>query len=141
MNQERIKILELLEEGKIKSSEALDLLSAIENSNEEKQPTVKSTNKNPGRTLRVRVNGDKTKVNVNIPLSLLRIATKAAGMGMKWIPSEAQEQMKKKGIDLAEFDFEEITNLIDQGLSDGRLVDLETEDEEEGKLKVEVYVE
>jgi hypothetical protein len=49
--------------------------------------------------------------------------------------------MKKQGIDLTKIDFNELMQLIDQGLSDGRLVDVETEDEEEGKMKVEVYVE
>ena len=38
-----------------------------------------------------------------------------------------------QGIDLRKIDFDEIINLVDQGLSDGRLVDVETEDEKEGR--------
>ena len=44
---------------------------------------------NKDRSLRVRVDGDKTKVNVNIPLGLIRVATQIAGLGMQWIPDEA----------------------------------------------------
>ncbi len=139
MNQERIKILELLEGGKITSADAVELLATLENSSEDNKKLNAAPGK--GRTLRVRVDGDKTKVNVNIPLGLIRAATQIAGLGMQWIPDEAHTQMKKQGIDLTKIDFDELMLVIDQGLSDGRLVDIETEDEEEGKMKVEVYVE
>ena len=139
MNQEKIKILELLENGKISSADAVELLATLENSSEDNKKSNAAPGK--GRTLRVRVDGDKTKVNVNIPLSLIRIGSQIAGLGMQWIPDEAHTQMKKQGIDLTKIDFDELMLVIDQGLSDGRLVDIETEDEEEGKMKVEVYVE
>ncbi len=140
MNQERIKILQLLEDGMINSAEAMELLSTLESSNEE-NPTFKAASSNKGRSLRVRVDGDKTKVNVNIPLNLIRVASQIAGLGMQWIPDQAHEQMKKQGIDLTKIDFNELMQLVDQGLTDGRLVDVETDDEKEGKMKVEVYVE
>lgn len=140
MNQERIKILQLLEDGKIGSAEAMELLSTLENGSEDNQ-SVKAASGNKDRSLRVRIDGDKTKVNVNIPLSLIRVVSQIAGLGMQWIPKEAHEQMKKQGIDLTKIDFNELMLLIDQGLSNGRLVDVETEDELEGKMKVEVYVE
>jgi hypothetical protein len=140
MNQEKIKVLQLLEDGKINSAEAMELLNTLESSREDNQP-IKATSSSKDRSLHVRVNGNKTKVNVNIPLNLIRVASQIAGLGMQWIPDEAHEQMKKQGIDLTKIDFNELMQLIDQGLSDGRLVDVETEDEEEGKMKVEVYVE
>jgi hypothetical protein len=140
MNQEKIKVLQLLEDGKINSTEAMELLNTLENSREDNRP-IKTTSSSKDRTLRVRVDGNKTKVNVNIPLNLVRVASQIAGLGMQWIPDEAREQMKKQGIDLTKIDFNELMQLIDQGLSDGRLVDLVTEDEKEGKMKVEVYVE
>jgi hypothetical protein len=140
MNQEKIKVLQLLEDGKINSAEAMELLNTLESSREDNQP-IKTTSSSKDRTLRVRIDGNKTKVNVNIPLNLVRVASQIAGFGMQWIPDEAHEQMKKQGIDLAKIDFNELMQLIDQGLSDGRLVDLVTEDEKEGKMKVEVYVE
>lgn len=139
MSQERIKILQLLEEGKINSTEAMDLLNTLDDSRDELQPDkIKSTARK--RSLKVLVISDKTKVNVNIPLGLIRVASQIAGMSTQWIPEDAQEQMKKQGIDLSKIDFDELLQLIDQGLSDGRLVDIETDDEKEGFTKVEVYV-
>lgn len=139
MSQETMKILELLEEGKVTRQEAAELLNSLDDrrASEEASPAVAA---NAKRFLRVRVNGDKTKVNVNVPLNLIKVATQIADASMKWIPQEAHDQMKKQGIDLSKIDFNEIINLVDQGLSDGRLVDIETEDEEEGRTKVEIYV-
>lgn len=139
MNQERIKILQLLEDGKISSTEAMELLSTLENNDESIPPSKAASSK--GHSLRVRVDGDKTKVNVNIPLNLIRVASQIAGQAVQWLPEEAHVQMKKQGIDLTKIDFNELMQLIDEGLTDGRLVDVETEDEQEGKMKVEVYVE
>lgn len=140
MDQEKIKVLQLLEDGKITSAEAIELLSTLESSSESKQPLKGSRNKEQ-RSLRVRVDGDKTRVNVNIPLELIRVASQIGMLGMQWLPEEANAQMKKQGIDLAKIDFNELLQLLDQGLTDGKLVDIETEDEKEGKTKVEVYVE
>lgn len=139
MSQERIKILQLLEEGKINSAEAMDLLNTLDDSKENSQPH-KAESIAGKRSFKVRVISDKTKVNVNIPLGLIRVASQIAGISTQWIPEDAQEQMKKQGIDLSKIDFEELLQLIDQGLSDGRLVDIETDDETEGHTKVEVYV-
>lgn len=140
MNQEMNKVLQLLEDGKINSAEAMELLNTLESSREDNQP-IKTKSNGKDRSLRVRVDSNKTKVNVNIPLNLIRVASQIAGLGMQWIPDEAHEQMKKQGIDLTKIDFNELMQLIDQGLSDGRLVDVEAEDEKDGKTKVEVYVE
>lgn len=140
MNQERNKILQLLEDGKINSAEAMELLSILESSNDD-NPSFKAASNNKNRSLHVRVDGDKTKVNVNIPLNLIRVTSQIAGLGMQWIPDQAHDQMKKQGIDLTKIDFDELMRLIDQELTDGRLVDVETEDEKEGKMKVEIYVE
>lgn len=140
MDQDKIKVLQLLEDGKISSAEAVELLNTLESSNENKQSSKESRN-GKQRSLRVRVDGDKTRVNVNIPLELIRVASQIGMLGMQWLPDEADAQMKQQGIDLSKIDFNEIIQLLDQGLSDGKLVDIETEDEKEGKTKVEVYVE
>lgn len=140
MDQEKIKVLQLLEDGKISSAEAVELLNTLESAGE-KQGTAPGISQSDQRALRVRVDGDKTKVNVNIPMSLLRVASQIGMLGMQWLPAETNEQMKKQGIDLAKIDFAELMRLLDEGLSDGKLVDIETEDEKEGKTKVAVYVE
>ncbi|SFG57561.1 hypothetical protein SAMN05660649_02064 [Desulfotomaculum arcticum] len=138
MNNETIKVLEMIQEGKISAIEGAELLKAF---NEDSG--VKAVAPWDGRFLRVRVSGDKVKkVNVNIPLKLLKVFSSLAVMCMKLIPEEARREMEKKGIDLASIDIEELLLLIEQGLvSDEKLVDIDVDDPDEGKVRVEVYVE
>ncbi|EGO65013.1 SHOCT-like domain-containing protein [Acetonema longum] len=137
MQDEKRKVLEMIQNGKITANEGYELLKAMENT-EVKPLETGSSN----RFLRIRVvSGQHSKVNVNIPLKLLKIASKFADIGMKFIPDDAREEMQKKGIDLSGINFDELVQLIDQGLVDGKLVDVEIEDPHEGPTKVEIYVE
>lgn len=135
MSNEKLRILEMIEQGKISAMDGLELLKAIESPSEVKSPTKSALS---NRFLRVRVHGSTNvkKVEVNVPLSLIQVASNI----MKFIPKEAQSQMKEKGIDLSTIDFDEIVRLIDEGLTDGKLVDVEINDEKEGEMQVEVYV-
>lgn len=138
MNNEKIKILEMIQNGKITAVQGLELLKALDESEIEPGKTAS----NSSRFLRIRViSGQHNKVNVNIPLNLLKAATKFADIGMKLIPEEARLEMQKKGINLSDINFDELMQLIDQGLVDGKLVDVDTEDPHEGHTKVEIYVE
>jgi len=136
MSAEKIKVLEMIQNGKITAAEGLELLKALDDSFIQQDAVTNIGS----RFLRIRVtSGQNKKVNVNIPLSLLKVATKFASLGMKFIPEEARQQMQKKGVDLSEIDFDELVELIDQGLANGKLVDVETDDD--GHTKVEIYVE
>lgn len=139
MTDDKMKILEMIQSGKITAPEGLELLKALDDADPKSGGPVSSG----GRFLRIRVSsGQKnTRVNVNIPLSLLKVATKFADIGLKFIPADARQEMQKKGIDLSDINFDELVQLIDQGLVDGKLVDIDTEDEYSGRTKVEVYVE
>lgn len=139
MNEEKKRILEMIQEGKITSAEGLELLTALEGGSD----SVKTLNPRLNRRfLRVKVYTDKAvKVNVNIPLALIKVASKFAGMGLKYIPEEARLEMEKKGIDLTQIDIEELVAAIEQGLVDEKLVDVDVDDPHEGKVRVEVYVE
>ncbi|NMB17111.1 MAG: hypothetical protein GX980_08380 [Firmicutes bacterium] len=135
MSVEKMRILQMIQEGKVTADEGMDLLKAVDESSRAKGVDLNK------RFLRVRVASERgMKANVNVPLGLLKIAFKLCGMGMAFIPEEAQREMEKKGIDLDQIDFDELVAQIDQGSSDGKLVDVETEDEKEGLIKVEVYV-
>ena len=115
MSQERMKVLEMLESGKISTKEAESLLSAME----EAQTTDVAPGRSP-RWLRIRVFDkvkDKVKANVNIPLAL-------AGIAMKFIPKAAKQKMDEKGIDI-----DGILTQIRQGVTDGELVEIDTENE------------
>jgi hypothetical protein len=135
MSQEKLRVLELIQEGKVSAAEGLELLQAMDSG-------VKETpDGRVDRAFRVKVDGDKTKVNVNIPMRLVRVASKFMGWGMNFIPPEARSEMDKRGIDLSEIDLKELVDLIDQGLVDGKLVDVELDDPQEGHMTVAVYVE
>ena len=93
------------------------------------------------RFLRVRVEvGNEVKVNMNIPLRLVRVFSKIAGQGLKFIPEDARRELEAKGIDLAGIDLEELVKQIEEGLTDGKIIDVDI-DEPGEKVKVEIYVE
>jgi len=87
------------------------------------------------------VDGAKDKVNVNIPLSMLRVASHFGSMATNFIPDDARREMAGKGLDISKIDFGELVNLIEQGLANGKLADIESEDPEKGNTRVGVYVE
>jgi hypothetical protein len=138
MNEEKQRILQLLEAQKITAAEAMGLLDALD------EPALlpKSTGAAAGKKfLRIRVSGEKTrKVNVNIPLGLVKAASKFASFGMGFIPEEARKELERKGIDLSQLNVEELLNLVSQGLVDEKLVDIDVDDPTEGQMKVEIYV-
>lgn len=134
---EKARILQMVRDGKITPDEGLELLEAMDSTEARVQGPLKKT---ADRFLRIRVDSADTKVNVNVPLGLLKATSRFVTMGMGFIPDEARRELEAKGIDLSQIDFEELIGLIEQGLVDGKLVDVDTEDEE-GRTRVEVYVE
>ncbi len=137
MNEEKIRILEMVQEGKITADEGVELLKVLEEPDRAQSLDGKSNK----RFMRVRVTSEKgMKVNINLPLGLLKIASKLCDMGMAFIPSATRKELESKGIDLTQIDFQEIIYQVEQGISDGKLVDVQVEDEKEGLMNVEVYV-
>lgn len=119
MSEERKRILQMLGEGKITADEAEGLLTALQ---EEK---VKPSLRKEAKFLRVKVWEDgKDKVNVNIPLSLAKLA-------MKFIPSDAKATLDQQEIDLAA-----ILKEIQDSPSAGKIVEVE-----DGDSRVEVFLE
>ncbi len=120
VNDERLQILRMVEEGKVSADEAAKLLEAL--GGDASSSVEPSRRRN--RFVRVKVvDGDKTKVNVNLPLELARVA-------LKFIP---QATLSSAGA--AELNLEHIVELLEQGV-EGKLIDIE-----DGDTKVEVYVE
>lgn len=123
MSEERARILQMISEGKISAEEGAKLLGALRSS----PPPMSGAGKGEGGTrwFRVRVTDMATgraKVNVNLPLSLVNIATK---MGARFSP------------DLEGFDWDELMSAIKEGAA-GKLVEVE---DDEGNERVEVFVE
>jgi len=150
MNEHRRQILQMLSEGKISADEAERLLSAMEappsfrtfsdaGSSAEGKPRPKY--------LRVQVDseddaghGGPTKVNVRVPMQLLRAGVRLAGL----IPAQALRSanlaMEQKGIpiDLTQIKPENLEELIEQ-LND-LTVDVDQKDAS-AKVKVRVFCE
>jgi len=136
MNEDKIKVLEMIQEGKISAKEGMELLQALENVTQ----TGISSHSEGKRSLRIRVKGDKTNVNVNVPLALIRATSKFMTFGMSFVPESAREEMAKRGVDLSQIDLTELVDLIDQGLVEEKLVEVDVEDEKDGRMKVDIYV-
>lgn len=119
--EERMRILEMIREGKVTAEEGANLLEALSRA----KPTPPPPPIRDLRVLRVRITDldtGKTKVNVNIPMSLVNVGIK---LGARFTPTNV------------DVDTEEIMEAIKSGAS-GKLVDVE--DAESGE-HIEVYVE
>lgn len=101
-SKERLKILNLVQEGKITPQEGVRLLEAISNSAPPRatSPAPLMTSPPPlnlggPRWLRVRVtdtSSGKTRVNVRLPLNVVNAGVK---MGAKFTPELGAEQMSE----------------------------------------------
>ncbi|NLJ80923.1 MAG: hypothetical protein GX335_07860 [Firmicutes bacterium] len=133
MNEEKKRVLKMIEDGKIDAEEGLNLLEALEEPQKtEISPTLRK------RFLRVRIaSPDGENVNVNLPLGLFKVASKLAVL----LPKEAKQELAEQGIDLGELDFDEIIREIEAGLSDGILVDAEVDKRGAGPTQIKVYIE
>ncbi len=123
---ERLKILKMLEEGKIKADEAARLLEAVGESGAEAEPAGATAKSRSKRTLHIRVfrgESERPNVNVNIPLSLAKWA-------LKFVPADAKARMGNKEIDL-----DELGTLLDEGV--GEIITVHDEDKDE---RVEISI-
>lgn len=118
---ERMKILDMIREGKIKPDEGARLLQALTSG--AKKGTERSGR--APRWLRVSVTEAKTnkpKVNVNLPMSLVNVGIK---LGARFIPGDG------------DLSFTEVLEAIKSGVT-GKV--FEYEDQNEGE-RIEIWVE
>jgi hypothetical protein len=131
MNENRKQILQMLSLGQITAEEAESLIAAIE-----KEPAADALPKVKAKVLRVMVEDGPTKVNVRVPMQLLRAGVKLTSL----IPPQARikldSAMRENGmmIDLSQLKPENLEELIDQ------LNDL-TVDVDDKNAKVRVFAE
>lgn len=120
-SEERIKILKMVDDGKITAEEAAKLLKAL----------GKQQRRRPGfseggaRWLRIRItdfDSGKSSVNVTLPLNMVNVGLK---MGARFLP-------ELEGLDLAE-----LAEALREGTT-GKIVDVI---DEEDRQHVEVYIE
>ncbi|MGB2910245.1 MAG: hypothetical protein WBF05_17280 [Anaerolineales bacterium] len=121
-SEERLKILKMIDDGKINAEEGAKLLSALSESRQSKSKSAVRSTTGGARWLRVRVTDmvtGKPKATVNLPLGLVD-----AGMNIA----------SKYAPDIA---FDELIASINDG-AQGKIIDVI--DEEDGE-HVEIFIE
>jgi antitoxin component of RelBE/YafQ-DinJ toxin-antitoxin module len=147
MSEHRRQILQMLAEGKISADEAERLIAAFDAPATSASEATASAGKARAKYLRVQVDSEDdgghdgpTKVNVRVPMQLLRAGVKLAGL----IPSQAlhraNDAIHQQGIpfDLTQIKPENLEELVEQ-LSD-LSVDVDQKDATT-KVKVRVFCE
>jgi len=144
MNEHWRKILDMLAAGKISADEAERLIAALEKNSSRESSSAAAPPRNL-KYLRVVVDADEgmagdsmTKVNIRVPLQLLRAGVRLAGL----IPAEARthvnEALRERGIafDIAQLKPENLEELIAQ------LNDLSVDiDHAKGQVRVKIFCE
>jgi hypothetical protein len=148
MSENRKQILEMLSSGRVNADEAERLLAALETGNSSISTFSSSmAPKAPPKYLRVVVDADDradrdgpVKVNVRIPMQLLRAGVRFAGLIPAQALRKANDAMREKGMpfDLSQVKPENLDELIEQ-LHD-LSVDVDTQ-EKDGKVNVRVFCE
>jgi len=111
---DKLRILEMIENKTITAAEGAELLKALDK-NEEK--SVVKRKKDAFKMFKIKVlSGDGDKVNVQIPVEFARVALKS-GKGF----------MKVDQIEGLDLDFDAILDMIDSGVL-GKIVDVESAD-------------
>jgi hypothetical protein len=131
MSEERKKILEMLAAGKITADEAERLIAALETAetNEEETGAGGSPGGKP-RYLHVVYDDADHKVNVRVPMKLIRAGVKLSGL----IPQAAVDRtMEESGIDLSQVTPDNLDEVIEN--LDDLTVDID------GKETVRVFCE
>lgn len=132
MSEEKKKILQMVAEGKLTPEEADRLLNALSEVHGKKRffkITVYEKN-----------DRKRPKVKVNIPVAVLKIASKIGAAFKGMMPEGMKVNMQGKEIALDEFTPEMIDSIVDSLGDEEKFILAEVTDEEKGEY-VEVYIE
>jgi hypothetical protein len=141
VSEQRRQILAMLAEGQITTDEAERLIAALERDRDEtSSPSAESAPASRPKYLRVvvddRSDSEPAKVNIRVPIQLLRAGVKLASLIPPRALEQANAELSRSGvpIDLTQLKPEHIEDLIDQ------LGDM-TVDVEQPDTKVHVFCE
>ncbi len=103
MNEERLRILNMLAEGKITAREAASLLDALGGGKAAPEGSPPGPPASP-RYLRVVVEGDEGehggRVNVRVPFNLIRAGVRLAALLPPSVNDQINKALKENGLDL-----------------------------------------
>ena len=142
MTENRRQILDMLSEGKISVAEAESLLTLLDQppSGRPNGSDTGEGRKQPPKYLRVVVEEDgesgSERVNIRIPMALIRSGVKLAALIPKEATNRVNEKLHEKGIgiDVGNLKVEDLEQLVDA------MAEMEV-DVQDGKEHVRVFVE
>ena len=119
MNEQRKDILDMLAEGKITAEEAEQLIAALERDQPPAASSLDARPKGKAKYLRVVVDaledGEPARVNVRVPLQLLRAGVRLAALIPPQALGKANAELNKSGVpfDLTQLKPEQLEALVD----------------------------
>ncbi|MDO8380020.1 hypothetical protein [Phenylobacterium sp.] len=141
MSEDRRSILQMLSEGKVTPDEAERLIAALERGAAPRAPEGAPAAKAAPKYLRVAVDTDEghggpTKVNVRVPMNLLRAGVRLSSIIPPQARDKVNEAMRQHGVpfDINALKPENLEQLVEQ------LNDL-TVDVDQDRTKVRIYCE
>ncbi len=125
---EKMEILKMLEQGKINAEEAQKLLEALGDGSQESIKMPKMNNNLKGKMFRIRIlanDDDNVEVNVNVPISLLKLGIKMSSSNMIQVNGTSGFQLSDEDVDA-----------IMEAANNGEMGEIFTLDSEEAKIKI-----
>lgn len=123
MSDDRLRVLEMIQNKTITAAEGADLLKALDKADENLKPVPQ---KNAFKMIKIKVlSSDGDKVNVQVPVEFAKVALKS-GKGY----------MKIDQIEDLDLDIDAIIDMIDKGML-GELVNVESADGDTVKIVIE----
>ncbi|WP_433393831.1 SHOCT-like domain-containing protein [Micromonospora sp. KLBMP9576] len=119
MNEQRKDILDMLAEGKITAVEAEQLIAALERHQPPAASSPDARPKNKAKYLRVVVDtvddGEPGRVNIRVPLQLLRAGVRLAALIPPQALGHANAELNKSGVpfDLTQLKPEQLETLVE----------------------------
>ena len=116
MKDEILRVLTLVEEGKIDKEKASELITILQGKDQSELVTIKKEGPYGNKMLKIRVTSEEgDNVNVNLPINLVKAVLKVGTTIAERIP-EAEKYVKDINVDLL---IEAIENELD-----GQIVDI-----------------
>ena len=116
MKDEILRVLTLVEEGKVDKEKASELINILQGKDQPELVTIKKEGQYGNKMLKIRVTSEEgDNVNVNLPINLVKAVLKVGTTIAERIP-EAEKYVKDINVDLL---IEAIENELD-----GQIVDI-----------------
>ncbi|MBA7704147.1 hypothetical protein ES703_112947 [subsurface metagenome] len=125
IREEKMKVLTMIQEGKITAEEGAKLLEVLDEGDSGLEQASAS---GQGKNIKIKVSeldSGTVKVNLNLPLGIARFVK-------SFIPQEAKDELEARGIDL-----EALMSTLDSGAV-GKLVEVE---DEQDRHRIEIWIE